>query len=160
MYRFAVALLAVAGLAPARPADPLAGGKEPTLAFAQDGKDLVVSTTIEVPDAPHVIWTHAELVMDHDVHLKGPRRPPRLARVNLSYRAIQCRDDPNVRMRRHQTKKVEVKWRLADHRKADVPYRVVEPFNPSAAELKELAPPLIKIAEATERRNRSPLATP
>jgi hypothetical protein len=41
-----------------------------------------------------------------------------------------------------------------------VRYNVINQFTPSATELKELAPRLVKLADETERRLRSPLATP
>jgi len=122
------------------------------------GNDLLVSLTIEINDAPHVVWTHAELVEDHDPHLEGPRRPPILRWVELSYHVIQCRDDPVLLHMRHRKKKIELTWRLAEHRKADVPYRIVDRFDPSAAELAELIPKLAKIVEQTRRR--APLAVP
>src|SRR5262249_22458058 len=117
-------------------------------------------TTVAVPDAPHALWTHASLIMYRDPYLLGPRFPPKLTWVELSYEVIQSRDDPILEHQRHKTKKVEVKWRLAGHQKSDVPYRVIKQFNPSAAALKALAPQLLKIAEETEARKRGPLATP
>ncbi len=143
----------VATAAPA--AKPVDGQSK--LTFTQDGKDLVVSTTLEVVDAPHVLWTHAEIVRHMDPHLEGPRHPPELGFVELYYKIIQTRDDP---AQRHYRKKVQVKWRLADHKKADVPYRVIERFVPSGAELKELGPRLIRLGQETERRMRGPLFIP
>jgi hypothetical protein len=107
------------------------------LLFTQDGEDLLITMTIEIPDAPHALWTHAELVMDHDPYLEGPRRDPRLDSVELSYDVIQCRDDPILMHMRHRKKKVKVVWRLKGHRKVDVKYRVVKQFKPSAAELSD-----------------------
>jgi hypothetical protein len=124
----------------------------------QDGRDLVVTTTVELVDAPHVLWTRAEKIMDTDPHLEGPRRPARLSRVELSFYVIQCRDDPHMKHRRHRKKQVEVAWRIPGHQRADVPYRVVEQFQPSASELQTLAPQLEKIAQET--LGRAPLAVP
>jgi hypothetical protein len=62
---------------------------------------------------------------------------------------------------RHRKKNAQVEWRIADHQKAEVPYRVVRQFHPSAAELRQLAPELLRIAGETERRKRDPkLAVP
>jgi len=155
MTGHAIVLLWMATMLAAAPAD-----KRPKLAFRQDGKDLVVTATVEITDAPHVLWTHAEVVTFMDPHLEGPREPPKLGWVELQYKIIQCRDDPMLLHQRHRKKKVDVKWRVADHQKADVPYRVVEQFTPSAAELKELALKLVVIADQTERRQKSPLAVP
>jgi uncharacterized protein (TIGR03067 family) len=130
--------------------------QKPKLHFTQDGKDVVVSMFDEVPDAPHVLWTHATLVMDGDGFLLGPRRPSKLVRIDLSYHVIQSRDDPVLEHQRHRIKSVEVKWRLVDPTKTDVEYRVNKEFNPSAAELKELASKLSKLAEETERRKHNP----
>ena len=130
--------------------------QKPRLHFTQDGKDVVVSTFVEVADAPHVLWTHATLVMDGDGFLQGPRRPSKLVRIDLSYHVIQSRDDPVLEHQRHRIKSVEVQWRLADPAKTDVEYRVNKEFNPSTAELKELASKLGKLAEETERRKHSP----
>jgi hypothetical protein len=131
---------------------------EPILRFKQDSKDLVVSMTMEIVDAPYVLWTHQRLIMDSDPHLEGPRRDPILDSVELSYTVIQCRDDPYVVHMRHRKKKIEVTWRLREHQKGEVPYRVVKQFNPSAGELTQLAPKLVKIAEET--RKRASLAVP
>jgi hypothetical protein len=133
---------------------------QPNLVFTQDGDDLIVTTRVEVVDAPHVLWTHADVVMVGDPHLLGPRHPPELFCVDLYYTIIQSRDDPIRLHQRHRKKEVEVKWRLVGHQKADVRYNVINQFTPSAAELKELAPRLVKLADETERRLRSPLATP
>jgi hypothetical protein len=116
---------------------------EPDLSFTQDGKDLVVSMTIEVPDAPHVVWVHSTLVMWGDTDLRGARYPPKLDWVELAYEVIQCQDDPGLTHTRDRTKKSEVRWRLADHRRANVRYVVVRRFSPTAAELKDLAPKLV-----------------
>jgi hypothetical protein len=147
-----VAVLLAAALAP--PPEP-----GPKLTFTQDGKDLVVTATVEVPDAPHVLWTRAVPVMHGDPYLLGPRRPPELVWVDLSFEVFQSRDDPVVMHMPHHTKRVELRWRLADHAKADVPYRVIRRFQPSAAELKELAPQFARLAEETERRQKDPKLT-
>lgn len=128
------------------------------LTFQQDGQDLIVTTTVELVDAPHVLWTRAGKVMDVDPHLEGPRHAARLSRVELSYYVIQCRDDPYMKHMRHRKKTIDVVWRIPDHQQAEVPYRVIEQFSPSAAELKQLAPRLETIAKETERR--APLAVP
>jgi hypothetical protein len=138
---------------------PMAPIPEQDLTFTQDGKDLVVSMMVEVPDVPHVVWVHSTLHMMADADLRGPRYPPKLGWVGLAYQIIQCQDDP---VRIHQSylkKKVEVRWRLADHRRANVRYVVHEEFSPTAAELKDLAPKLAKLAEETERRLRDPKLT-
>jgi len=129
---------------------------KPKLHFTQDGNDVIVSMFVEVADAPHVLWTHATLVMDGDAYLLGPRRPTKLVRIDLSYHVIQSRDDPVLEHQRHRIKSVEVKWRLVDPTRTDVEYRVNNEFNPSAAELRELASQMSKLAEQTERRKRSP----
>ena len=151
MCSFTMLLPLFVGLTPAQPVVTPPGEQTPKLSFTQEGKDLVVSMTVEVQDVPHALWTRAELVMDHDPYLLGPRRPPKLSRVELSYHIIQCRDDP-VHRWVGKTKKVEVKWRIVDHQQSGVPYRVIKQFNPSAVELKALAPQLTKVAEETERR--------
>jgi hypothetical protein len=138
---------------------PMVPTPEQDLTFTQDGKDLVVSMTVEVPDVPHVVWVHSTLQMTGDPGLEGSRYPPKLDWVGLAYKIIQCQDDP---VRIHQSylkKKVEVRWRLADHRRANVRYVVHEEFSPTAAELKDLAPKLAKLAEETERRLRDPKLT-
>jgi hypothetical protein len=155
----ALVLVWMASMLTAAPAGKAAEA-QPKLRFTQDGKDLVVTTTVEVTDAPHVLWTHAEVVTFMDPHLEGPRHPPELGWVELQYKILQCRDDPMLLHQRHRKKKVEIAWRVADHQKADVRYRVVEQFTPSAAELKDLALKLVVIADQTERRKHSPLATP
>jgi hypothetical protein len=142
----------------AQPPESRPANDRPRLAFKQEGRDLVVAMTVEVPDSPHALWTHAELVTLSDPHLEGPRHPPKLGWVELHYQIIQCRDDPILMQSRH--KKVEVTWRIGNHEKADVNYRVIEQFTPSAAELKALAPKLREIAEETEKRKRGPLAVP
>ena len=136
------------------PGEAELGEADPKLVFKQEGEDLVVTMTIEVPDAPCVVWTHATPVMRHDPHLEGPRWPPQLCRVELSYYVIQCRDDPVLLHRRYRKKKLELSWRVTNHRKSTVPYRVINQFNPSAAELMELVRKLQKLAEET--RNRVP----
>jgi uncharacterized protein (TIGR03067 family) len=130
-------------------------GQKPRLHFTQDGRDVVVSMFVDVADAPHVVWTHATLVMDGDGFLLGPRRSSRLVRINLSYHVIQSRDDPVLEHQPHRIKSIEIKWRLVDPTKTDVEYRVNNEFNPSAAELNELASKLSKLAEETERRKHS-----
>jgi hypothetical protein len=117
--------------------------------------------TIAISDAPHTFWTRAELVWDTDPYLEGPERPPRLSWVELSYDVFQCWDDPVLMHMRHRKKNAQVEWRIADHQKAEVPYRVVRQFHSSAAEFKRLAPELLRIAKETERRKRDPkLAVP
>src|SRR5262249_21294052 len=95
-------------------------GQKPKLHVNQDGKDVLVSMFVEVADAPHVLWTHATLVMNGDGFLLGPRRPAKLVRIDLSYHVIQSRDDPVLEHQRHRIKSVEVKWRLVDSMKTDV----------------------------------------
>ena len=119
------------------------------MTFTQDGKDLVVSMTVEVPDAPHVVWVHSTLHMMADPDLRGPKYPPKLGWVELAYQIIQCQDDPVRIQQSYLKKKVEGRWRLADHRRANVRYIVREQFSPTAAELKDLAPKLAKLAEVT-----------
>jgi hypothetical protein len=126
----------------------------------QDKVDLIVTARVEVVDAPHVLWTHGDVVMVGDPYLLGPRHPPTLFCVDLYYTIIQSRDDPIKLHQRHRRKEVEVKWRLTGHQKANVRYNVINQFTPSAEELLELAPRLVKLAEETKRRLRSPLAIP
>ena len=156
----AIVPVLVTGVVLAEPPATEAPNNQPTLVFTQDGDNLIVTTRVEVVDAPHVLWTHADVVMVGDPHLLGPRHPPKLFCVDLYYAIIQSRDDPIIVTQRHRKKEVEVKGRLPDHQKADVRYNVINKFTPSAEELLELAPRLVKLAEETKRRVRSPLAIP
>ena len=156
----AIVPVLVTGVVLAEPPATEAPNNQPTLVFTQDGDDLIVTAKVEIVDAPHVLWTHGDVVMIGDPHLLGPRHPPKLFCVDLYYAIIQSRDDPIQLHQRHRKKQIEVKWRLAGHRKANVRYNVINQFTPSAEELLELAPRLVKLAEETKRRLNSPLAVP
>ncbi len=132
--------------------DPQSKTSQPELSFQQQGQDLVITMEKEEVDAPHVLWTHTEPIFSHDPHLQGPRRPPELAWVELRYHVIQCRDDPALQFTPHRKQKIQVLWRIPNHQKAQVPYRVIPAFRPSAAELNALAPKLKKLAEQSRQR--------
>jgi hypothetical protein len=156
----AIVPVLVTGVVLAEPPTTDAPNDQPTLVFTQDGEDLIVTAKVEIVDAPHVLWTHGDVVTVMDPYLLGPRHPPKLFCVDLYYEIIQSRDDPIILTQRHRKKQVEVKWRLPGHEKADVRYNVINKFTPSAEELLELAPRLVKLAEETKRRLDSPLGIP
>jgi hypothetical protein len=109
----------------------LTADEKPKLAFTEDGKDLVVSTTITVNNSAHVLWTHTT-VLGND--------------VRLSYYVFQNRD-----LLVRSQKRIEVKWRLVGRKKGEETYHVERSFLPSSAELKELLPQLQKLAEEGEK---------
>jgi hypothetical protein len=130
MMRFVTSLFAaVALLALAAPL--CAADEKPKLTFTQDGKDLVVSTTITVNNSSHVMWTHA-IDLGKEVH--------------LNYYVFQNRD-----LLVRSQKQIEVKWRLVRRKKGEEIYHVQKDFLPSSAELKELLPQLQKLMEHGEK---------
>jgi hypothetical protein len=108
-----------------------AADEKPKLNFAQDGDDLVVSTTIIANHSSHVLWTHSS-GLGRDVYLK--------------YHVFQNRD-----LLVRGQKPLEVKWRLAGRTKGEANYHVEKSFLPSSEELKDLLPQLQKLMEEGEK---------
>src|SRR5262245_42719201 len=102
------------------------------LKFIQNGKDLVVSTTLTVNNSSHVLWTHA-IVLEENVW--------------LYYEVFQNRD-----LLVRSQKQIEVKWRLAGHKKGTETYHVQKGFLPSSGELKDVLPQLQKLMQEGEKR--------
>src|SRR5262245_53620761 len=105
--------------------------EKPELTFTQDGKDLIVSTTITVNNSSHVLWTHA-IVLGKE--------------VRLYYQVFQNRD-----LLVRSQKQIKVTWRLVGHKKGEATYHVEKSFLPSSAELKKLLPQLQKLMEEGEK---------
>ena len=105
------------------------------LKFTQDGKDLVVSTTLTVNSSSHVLWTHA-IIQGND--------------VRLYYQVFQ-NSDLLVRSQ----KQIEVKWRLVGHKKGEETYHIEKSFLPSSADLKELLPQLQKLMNEGEKSRKA-----
>jgi hypothetical protein len=101
------------------------------LTFTQDGKDLVVSTTVKANNSQHVLWTHATV--------QGKK-------VLLRYYVFQNRD---LFVKGDKTIKVE--WRLPNRKKDDCTFRVEEKFEPDSAELMRLLPQLGGLNKDQER---------
>lgn len=114
--------------------------EKPKLTFTQDGKDLVITTSVTANNSSHVVWTHAiDLGKD----------------VTLFYYVFQNRDlfvrgEGGTR----SLKSVELKWRLADTKKDGKGFHVKEQFLPNSAELNALLPQLQKLAQEGEKKPR------
>jgi hypothetical protein len=117
------------------PASVSADGK-PVLTFTQDGKDLVVKTTVTANSSPHVLWTKVISLGD---------------KVVLRYYVIQ-NTDLFVRggEATRSQKQVTVEWRLPGQTKEGKQFQVEAYFQPSTAELKQLLPQLQKLVEEGE----------
>ena len=75
-------------------------------------------------------------------------RPLGVGTIHEWSHAWIAKTSPQTVMGRNtQLARVEEVGRLADHEKADMPYRAIKQFRPSTAELKQLAPKLGKLAE-------------
>ena len=58
----AIVPVLVTGVVLAAPPATEAPDNQPTLAFTQDGEDLIVTAKVEIVDAPHVLWAHGDVV--------------------------------------------------------------------------------------------------
>jgi hypothetical protein len=124
-WLFAIAALVVSA------SSPLAADEKLKLSFTQDGKDLVVFTTLTVNNSSHVLGTHA-IVLGSD--------------ARLYYQVFQNRD-----LLVRSQKQIEVKWRLVGHKKGNETYHVEKSFLPSSAELKALLPQLQTLMKEGEK---------
>jgi hypothetical protein len=157
MKRFAMILIGV-GCVVVASASTSVAEKKPDLGFTQAGDALVVTMTVEIDNAPHVLWTHVvihtnEIDMGPPVGVAGRIGKPE---VVLYYYVFQNRDDPGLwDATRKTTRQIQVAWRLAGHQRDDEIYTVRRDVVPSARELKALVPRLRKLAEEGEKRLRS-----
>lgn len=125
---FATAALIACLSAPACDAPAKLQPKKPELAFVQDGDDLVISTTITINGADHVLITWFD---DTDAGTPG-----------LRYTVIQNAD----RLVRCQ-KEITVVWRLKGQVKQSGPYTVTPRIlQLSTAELKGFGGEVAKLA--------------
>lgn len=124
------------------------------LVFVQDGEDLVIAMKLEIDSKPYLIWSHPEIIMHHDPHLKGPRNPPKTLSVHLHYEVIQCRIALLPTSPGKMKQQVEVKWRLKNHKRDGETYWTMKGFSPSTQELEELLPKLQKLSSDTKQHNQ------
>jgi hypothetical protein len=103
----------------------------PKLEFSQDGKDLVVKTTITVNGSSHVLWTDVFVFQD---------------KVTLRYHVFQCSDLVVRGM-----KQLEITWRIPNTKQAGLKFECKDEFLPKTAQLKELLPQLEKLAAEGEK---------
>jgi len=110
-------------------------GEEPKLTFTQDGKDLVVSMSVEVNGTSHALLTSVGL---------------RSSKVTLWYCLFQHRDY----LVRHK-KQVHIQWRLPGQTKEGKQFEVHDfHFLLSTDELKQLTPQLQMLAGMGEKRHK------
>lgn len=138
MYRLASLIVLLCLFAPASaladekstPTD-----KKPPLTFTQDGKDLVVKTTVTANASSHVLWTDVIDMSD---------------KVVLRYYIIQ---NPDLAVR--SEKQVAIEWRLPNQKKEGKEFQVETYFQPNTEQLKELFPQLQKLMEEGEKWKKS-----
>ncbi len=115
---------------------------QPELQFTTDGNDLLVAASVEANNSPHVLWTRVHVLRARVIPAGGRVEDAvKKHEISLHYYVFQNRD-----LYCRSRKKVEVIWRLRDHRKGSETYKIVETFDPDSEEMKRLLPQLEVLA--------------
>lgn len=118
------------------------------LVFEQDGEDLIVSTTVEANNSPHVLWTHVMVTSTGRVMQSDGRLAEARTMIWLEYCVIQNRD-----LIVRSLKDVKITWRVPGRKKDDSIFKAHEIFTPTSAELNDLLPELQALMEKGENRS-------